>query len=127
MMYLTGSCITVTTTAGDFYFPVPCRGKVVAFSIIHNSETDADELFTLFRATTAVSVVTPTDATAAGVRQEGVMDATNGELIFDPDSATAANRVFHIDNLATVDAGAQLTFLIEYDESASQTQAPLEA
>jgi len=127
MMYITGSFTTVTTTAGDFYFPVPCRGNVKAFSIIHHSETDADELFTLFRDTTAVSVVTPTDALAAGTRQEGVMDTTNGELIFDPDSDTAAYGRFHIDNLATLDAGALLTFLIEFDPSAAVVQAASEA
>ena len=118
---------TTTTTAADFYIPVPCRGRVVSFRVAHSTITDADELFTLFWGTNAVSVCTPTDALAAGTVIDGVMDATYGDTIFDPDSTTATYKVFHIDNLVTLDAGGVLTVFIEFDESASVTQAASEA
>lgn len=116
-----------TTTAADFYIPVPCRGKVVSFRVAHSAETDADELFTLFYDTDAVSVCTPTDALAAGTVIDGVMDETYGESVFDPDSDTAAYKVFHIDNLATLDAGGSLAVFIEYDDSVALVQAASEA
>ena len=118
---------TTTTTAKDFYIPVPCRGKVVSFRVAHSTETDADELFTLFWGTNAVSVCTPTDALAAGTVIDGVMDATYGETVFDPDSATATYKVFHIDNLVTLDAGGVLSVFIEFDDAATLTQDPSEA
>jgi len=116
-----------TATAADFYIPVPCRGKVVSFRVAHSAETDADELFTLFYGTDAVSVCTPTDALAAGTVIDGVMDATYGETIYDPDSATVINTVFHIDNLDTLDAGGVLAVFIEFDDSAATTQDASEA
>ena len=116
-----------TTTAADYYIPVPRRGKVVSFRVAHSAETDADELFTLFKDTDAVSVCTPTDALAAGTVIDGVMDGTYGEEVFDPDSDTVADKVFHIDNLATLDAGGSLAVFIEFDESAALTQDASEA
>ena len=127
MMYISFTLPTTTTTAQDFYFPVPVRGKVVSFRICSGAELDADELFTLFHGTNAVSVATPTDALAAGTVVKGVMDATYGESIYDPDSATVTDTRFHIDSLATLDAGAVLSVLIEYDPSASTTQTASEA
>lgn len=116
-----------TTTAADFYIPVPRRGKVVSFRVAHSAETDADELFTLFYGTNALSVCTPTDALAAGTVIDGVMDSTYGETVFDPDSDTVIDTVFHIDNLATLDAGGTLSVFIEFDDSAAQTQNASEA
>ena len=118
---------TTTTTAKDFYIPVPCRGRVVSFRVAHSTETDADELFTLFWGAYPVSVCTPTDALAAGTVIDGVMNATYKDTVFDPASATATYKVFHIDNLDTVDTGGVLSVFIEFDESAAVTQAALEA
>lgn len=114
-----------TTTADSFYIPVPCRGNVKAFKVVHDQETDLDEVWTLYRGSTAVSVCTPAaDATAEGTVISGVMDTTNGELIFDPDSSTVANKVFKIGTLNTVDAGGNLGVYIEFDDSAAVTQDP---
>ncbi|MGP8337651.1 MAG: hypothetical protein ACT6FC_05385, partial [Methanosarcinaceae archaeon] len=64
---------------------------------------------------------------AAGVIMQGVPDATNGQLVFDPASSTAANKYLQIDTLATVDAGCVVGLTIELDESAAVTQASIHA
>lgn len=116
------------TVAKDFYIPVPARGKVVSFRVAYDQITDADELFTLFfGSTNAVSVCTPSDALAAGVVIDGVMDGTYGESVFDPDSDTEADKVFHIDNLVTLDTTGTLAVFIEFDDSVALTQEASEA
>lgn len=127
MKYINFNLQTTTITAADYYIPVPCRGRVVSFKVAHSTETDADELFTLFWGTNAVSVCTPTDALAAGTVITGVADATYGNTVFDPDSTTATYKVFHIDNLDTLDAGGVLSVFIEFDDSVALTQAASEA
>ncbi len=111
----------------DYYIPVPCRGKVVSFRVAYSSETDADELFTLFWGTNAVFVCTPTDALAAGTVIDGVEDGTYGETVFDPDSDTATYKVFHIDNLIALDLSGVLSVFIEFDDSAALAQDASEA
>lgn len=113
--------------AKDYYIPVPCRGRVNSFRVAYSAITDADELFTLFWGTSAVSVCTPTDALAAGTVIDGAMNATYKDTIFDPASATATYKVFHIDNVIGLDTSGVLTVFIEFDESAAVTQAALEA
>jgi hypothetical protein len=116
------------TTADNRYIPVPCRGNIKAVRAVYDQETDADEVFSLYRASTAVCTITPpANATAEGVEIDGVMDATNGELIFDPDSATAANKVIKVGILNTVDTAGNLILSIDYDESAAVTQEASEA
>ena len=128
MMYLTGFVPIATTTADSFYLPVPCRGIVKDVWISHDQETDADEVWTVGRGSTAVNTITtPADATAEGTSVQGVPDATNKDLVFDPASSTVANRVLKIGTLATVDAGGNLGYMIAYDESAAIEQSASES
>ena len=117
-----------TTTAKTFYIPVAQKCTVASFRAVYGAESDEDEVITLSRGGTAVSVCTPAaDATAAGVMMTGVADATNGQLIFDPASTTAANKYIQIDTLDTVDAGCVVGITIELDESCAVTQDASEA
>ena len=117
-----------TTTAKTLYIPVQHRCVVAGFKVVYGAESDADEVVTLYRATTAVNVCTPpANATAAGTVIEGVADTTNGQLVFDPASATVANKVIKIGTLDTVDAGCTVGITIELDEGAAVTQASIQA
>jgi hypothetical protein len=117
-----------TTTADLFYLPVPCRGIVKKAYMAHDQETDTDEVVTLMRGATAVNAITPAaNATAEGVSVEGTPDTTNKDLIFDPASTTAANRVIRISIPNTFDAGGNLGLTIFYDESAAVEQDASEA
>lgn len=128
MIYLSGFVPIATTTADNFYLPVPCKGIVKDVWMSHDQETDLDEVWTVYRGATAVNVVTPSaDATAEGTSFQGVPDATNKDLIFDPSSTTVANRVIKIGTLNTVDAGGNLGYMIAYDESCAVTEAASEA
>ena len=115
------------TTTQVFYSPVPCRGNVCSVKAVYDAEMDADETVTIGRGATAVNLVTPTDALAAGTLMTGVPDTTNKALIFDPDSATAANKVLKISIPDTVDTDGTLVILVEYDDSAYQEQSASEA
>jgi hypothetical protein len=116
------------TTADNRFIPVPCRGNIAKVYAVYDQETDADEIFTLSRGATAVCTITPpADATAEGTKINGVLDTTNGKLIFDPDDATAANQVIKVGILDTVDTAGNLTLTIEYDDSAYVAQAASEA
>jgi hypothetical protein len=58
----------------------------------------------------------------------GVPDTTNKGLIFDPDSATAANKVLKIVFLADLyGADGSVTVSIEFDDAAYVEQAASEA
>lgn len=117
-----------TTTAKKFYLPVANRCTVASFKAVYGAESDLDEVITLSRGGTAVNVCTPAaDATAAGVIMQGVPDATNGQLVFDPASSTAANKYLQIDTLNTVDAGCVVGIAIELDEGCAVTQDSVEA
>lgn len=116
------------TTADDFFLPVPCRGIVKAVRAVYSQETDTDETITLSRSTTAVNLVTPpANATAEGTEITGVPDTTNKDLIFDPDSSTAANKVIKVSVPNTFDTAGVMGLSIDYDESAAVVQAALEA
>ena len=128
MMYLHLIIPIATTTADLFYLPVPARGIVKKAFMAHDQETDLDEVVTLMRGGTAVNAITPAaDATAEGVSVEGVPDTTNKDLVFDPDSTTAANRVIRISIPNTFDAGGNLGLTIHYDESAAIAEPATEA
>jgi len=115
------------TTTQVFYSPVPCRGNVNSVKAVYDAEMDADETITIGRGVTAVNLVTPTDALAAGNIVDGVPDTTNKALIFDPDSDTAANKVLKISIPNTVDTAGTMVLLVEYDDGAYVEQAASEA
>ena len=117
-----------TTTADLFYLPVPVRGIIKQAFMAHDQETDIDEVVSLMRGATVVNAITPaSNATAEGVSVEGVPDTTNGNLVFDPASATAANRVIRISIPNTFDAGGNLGLTILYDDGAAIPQDASEA
>jgi hypothetical protein len=113
----------------DYYYPVPCRGVVHSARVIANATLVATGTIILSRSTTAVNTITvPTGDTAAGTALDGVPDTTNKDLIFDPDSSTAANTKIKIAFDTTVLGGASNVIIqIEYDDFASVTQAAAEA
>lgn len=117
----------ITTAGLTWYIPVPCRGNVASVKAVFSAEADADETITLSRGGTAVNVVTPTDALAAGTTLTGVPDTTNKALIFDPDSATVANKTIKIVIPNTIDATVTIGLYIQYDNSAFVAQAASEA
>jgi len=114
-------------TAQTWYVPVPCRGNVASVKMMYDAELDADETVTISRGATAVNVCTPTDVLAAGNIVTGVPDTTNKALIFDPDSATAANKCLKIAVPDTVDSAGTLVLLIGYDDTAYVKQEASEA
>lgn len=120
--------VTEIAAAGDTrYVPVPCRGVVNSVRLVCDAVMVTTKTVIVARGATAVNTATADDE-AAGTILDGVPDTTNRYLVFDPDSATAANKVLTIVVLAAfVGAGATLTLRIEYDDSAYIAQAALEA
>lgn len=129
MMYL--FAVRELTGAGSeiTYIPVPCRGIVKGVTVVSDLQMDATGTLTIGRGATTVNLVTvPTANVAAGTTLEGVPDTTNKDLIFDPDSTTAANTVIKITDDATFLGGAgTITVMIKYDDSAAVAQAASEA
>lgn len=116
------------TTADSFFIPVPCRGIVKACRAVYSQETDEDETIDLLRSTSSVNLCTPpADATAEGVSFVGVPDTTNKDLVFDPASTTAANRVIKVSVPNTFDTAGVMGLSIDYDDSAAIAQAASEA
>lgn len=119
------------TGAGSevMYIPVPCRGNVNSVKVASDAVMVATGKLTVSRAGDTVNLVTaPTGNAAAGVVVEGVPDGTNKALIFDPDSATATDKVILLTDDATLHGGAAtLVVVIEYDDSAYVEQAASEA
>lgn len=111
------------------YVPVPCKGIVKAVRVVSDLQMDATGTLVVSRGSTAVNTVTvPAGNVAAGTPLDGVPDATHKDLIFDPDSTTAANRVIKIVDDATFLGGAAtITVLIKYDESCYVKQTASEA
>ena len=107
------------------YMPVPCRGVVKGVTVVSDLQMDQTGTLTVARNTTTVNLVTvPTGHVAAGVPLDGVPDATNGDLVFDPASTTAANRAIKITDDATFLGGAgTITIMVKYDEGAHVAQA----
>ena len=102
------------------YVPVPCRGNIKSVRVVSDLQMDAGGKLTIARNTTTVNLVTvPPGNIAAGAVLDGVPDATNKGLIFDPDSATATDKVIKITDDATFLGGAAtVAILIAYDDSA---------
>jgi len=129
MKYL--SVVRELTGAGSeiTYIPAPCKGIVKGVKVVSDLQMDATGTLIISRGATTVNLVTaPAANVAAGVILAGVPDATNKDLIFDPDSATVADRVIKIVDDATFLGGAAtVTILIDFDEFAYIKQAPLEA
>ena len=124
MIRITVVIPVAATTADNRYIPVPCRGNIKAVRAVYDQETDQDEVFTLYRNTTSVCTITPpADGTAEGVKIDGAMDSTNGDLIFDPDDDTDENQVIKVGILNTVDSAGNLALSIDYDEFALVDQA----
>jgi len=121
--------LPVADAGSTFYLPVPCRGVVVSARAACDINMVAAGTIIISRSTTAVNTITvPTGDKAAGTVLDGVPDATNKDLIFDPDSATAANRVIKIVADATLLAAAgNVSFHIRYDDSARVEQKAGEA
>jgi hypothetical protein len=113
----------------NYYIPVPCRGVVVSAEYMANATMVATGTITLARNTTAVNTATaPTGDTAAGTVLKGTADATNSQLVFDPDSSTAANTKIKMSLDTTILGGAaNLLVHIKYDDSAYVAQAASEA
>ena len=78
------------------------------------------------RDSTSVNLATTTVVTA-GVELDGTPDTTNKDLIFDPDSDTAAYKVLKIVTSALETASTLVGIYIQYDDSAAVTQAASEA
>ena len=108
--------------AETFYFPVPCRGVVKSLKAVFDTTVAVGDTVDIQRASTAVNL-----ATTTVVIIEGTADTTNKDLIFDPDSDTAANQVLKIviSELETKNTIVGIT--IEYDDSAAVTQEATEA
>lgn len=113
----------------DYYIPVPCRGVVKSFKAVANATMVATGTIVLARNTTAVNTLTaPTGDAAAGIVVTGVPDTTNKDLVFDPDSSTVANTKIKVSFDTTILGGAaNVTLLIQYDDSAAVAQAAKEA
>lgn len=120
----------VVATGGEtLYIPVPCRGTVKSVKHVSNINSVATGTVICSRATTAVNTVTiPTDDIAAGLVTDGTPDTTNKYLIFDPDSATATDKVIKVVLDSDIHAGAGIdTLLIEFDDGAYVEMAASEA
>lgn len=115
-------------TAKTIYIPVPCRGNIAALKAVYNGVTNTDDVVTFYRSTTAVATITgPSTGLAAGNAIAGVLDTTNGQLVFDPDSATATDKVIKAVFTNTFDAAGTFNLFILWDDSAYVKQTPSEA
>lgn len=116
------------TTADLFYIPVPCRGNIASGWAVYNQETDEDEVVTINRDDTAVMTFEPpADGTAEGVMIEGASNATNGQLIFDPDSSTTAYQVIEVSIPDTFDTAGVLGLCLQFDDGAYVEQESVQA
>jgi len=118
----------ITASGADTrYVPVPYRGTVHSVRASCDQTMVADKTIIVSRGASAVNTATA-DGETAGVILDGTPDTTNKDLVFDPDSSTAANRVLKIVVLtAFTGANGTLTLRIEYDESAYIEQTASEA
>lgn len=119
----------IADAGNTFYIPVPCKGIVKGVRVMCDVTMVATGTVILSRSTTAVNTITvPTGDKAAGTTLDGVPDATNKDLIFDPDSATAANKTIKVVADATILGSAgNMVFHIQYDDSCYVPQAASEA
>jgi hypothetical protein len=121
--------ITAGTEAAGietFYFPVPCRGVVHSLKAAFDTAVAADDTVDIQRDSTSVNLIT-TGATTAGKVYTGTPDATNKDLVFDPDSSTEAYKMLKIVISALATKNTVVGITIEYDDSAYVEQAASEA
>lgn len=109
------------TSAVTTYIPAPCRGVVTGLRAVFNTAPAADDTVTVSRGNTAVNLLT-TGGTAVGTVYPGVRDTTNKELVFDPASSTAANRVIKVVVSALPTANTLVGVQIDFDEFALVSQ-----
>ena len=114
------------TGAETFYFPVPCRGIVKSMKAVFDTIVAVGDTVDIQRDSTSVNLATTTVVTA-GVIIEGTADTDDKDLVFDPDSDTAAYQVLKIVVSALETKNTIVGITIEYDDSAAQTQEALEA
>ena len=114
------------TDALTFYFPVPCRGIVKSLKAVFSATVAVGDTVDIQRASTSVNLATTTVVTA-GVVIDGTADTTSKDLIFDPDSDTAANAVLKIVTSALESVNTLVGITIEYDDSCAVEQEALEA
>lgn len=115
--------LLVVVTDGVAYVPAPCRGTVAKMTaIFQTNAVEPNDTIIASRDATAVNTLTAVN-TAGLVLETGVQDVTNKGLVFDPESATLAERVIRVTS-----AGAPGAALVEilFDDSAYVQQPPLE-
>ena len=111
-------------SAANSYIPVPCRGVVSgARAVWQTDAVDAGDTITLSRGTDNVCTVTAVNG--SGLETEiGVRDATNKDLIFDPDSTVSTETQIEV----TPAGAAGIALLtVEFDEYAYTEQTASEA
>jgi len=92
-----------SNAAKDVYIPAPCRGIVVALVGAFSETVAADDTVDVLQGAHSVNKITVgADNVLEGVVLTGTPDTTYHELVFDPDSATAANKVLKISVSALV-------------------------
>lgn len=115
--------------SATIYVPVPVRGTVSGAHASFQATVTASNLITFTRATstsdaTALTVnLITAETTAAKVREDGVRDTTNMDLVFDP--VTAAFSCIKV--VASGGNAVAAVVTIEYDDSAAITQESTEA
>ena len=106
------------------YIPAPCRGVVCgAKAAWQTSAVEPNDTIILSRDTTAVCTITAVNTAGLDV-ETGVRDATNPDLIFDPNSTIATETVIKV--IANGDAGIAL-LTVEFDDYAYTEQTASEA
>ncbi len=113
--------VTGGTAAATAYIPVPAKGNVVSVKAVFSKTVAADDTVTVSRGATAVNTLT-TGATTLGVVYTGTPDSTNKDLIFDPDSSTAANKYLKIAISALESTLTEVGIWIRYDDMAIVAQ-----
>ena len=103
------------------YVPVPCRGIVKEMKCAACTDAvQANDTIVASRGATAVNTWTAVE-TAGLVVEAGVPDATNKDLVFDPDSATAVNKEIL---LTPTGAPGLCMVMIGFDPYATVVEAP---
>lgn len=107
------------------YVPAPARGKVVKFKAASNQNIAEAKTIDVQRAGTSVNLITvASGGYTAGTSSplEGTRDTTNKDLLFDPNSSTATYKQIMI-VVADIDASAQISFQIDFDDFAIVPQS----
>jgi len=113
--------ITGGTAAATSYVLAPARGVVVAVRATFSKTIAAADTVTVSRGSDTVNLITA-GATTAGKVYTGTPDSTYKELIFDPASATEANKMIKVAISALESTLTEVNIEITFDEFALQTQ-----